>query len=259
MTQGTRYSPEVRERAVRMVFDHSNEHDSQWATIVSIAPSTYYEQKARQADPELLPPRIRRDEVLRPEIRRVFDANFQVYGVRKVWRQLNREGIVVARCTVERLMREMGLQGAVRGRKFIDRSLLNDLSRAAHRAVLIYCQGLLAEDVRPGLIIARQTFGEGVRFHPHLHAIVTGGGWSEGCTWQPIFGWDRPVLGKLFEAEVFRFLRKRELLSAERMELIRSWRHSGFNVYVGEAIGSGDRQTLEHVARYLLRAPVSLE
>ena len=87
-------------------------------TVLPIASSTYYEQKARQADPRLLPPRVQRDEALRPKIQRVFDANFQVYGVRKVWRQLNREGVVVARCTVERLMREMGLQGVVRGRKF---------------------------------------------------------------------------------------------------------------------------------------------
>jgi len=86
--------------------------------VLPIAPSTYYEQKVRQADPGRLPPRTHRDAVLRPEIRRVWDANFQVYGARKVWRQLNREGFEVARCTVERLMREMGLQGAVRGRKF---------------------------------------------------------------------------------------------------------------------------------------------
>ena len=82
-----------------------------------IAPSTYYEQKARQADPGLLPPRTQRDAVLRLDIRRVWEANFQVYGARKVWRQLHREGVEVARCTVERLMRGMGLQGAVRGKK----------------------------------------------------------------------------------------------------------------------------------------------
>jgi transposase InsO family protein len=86
--------------------------------VLPIAPSTYYEQKARQRDPGRLPPRARRDAELRLEIRRVWDANFQVYGVRKVWRQLNREGITVGRCTVERLMRELGLRGAVRGRKF---------------------------------------------------------------------------------------------------------------------------------------------
>jgi len=140
-----------------------------------------------------------------------------------------------------------------------DRSLLNNLSRAANRALLTYCQGLLGEDNRPGIIIVRQTFGEGARFHPHLHALATGGGWDADGLWRPIFGWDQPVLRKLFEVEVFRFLREKELLSVERMQLIRSWRHSGFGVHVGEAIGPGEREALGHVARYLLRAPVSLE
>ncbi len=85
--------------------------------VLPIAPSTYYEHKARQADPARLPARSKRDGFLRPEIQRVWDDNFQVYGARKVWRQLNREEIEVARCTVERLMRDMGLQGAVRGKK----------------------------------------------------------------------------------------------------------------------------------------------
>jgi len=87
-------------------------------SVLPIAPSTYYEMKARAADPERVPPRARRDAVLRASIRRVWDANRQVYGARKVWRQLRRERTVVARCTVERLMRGMGLQGAVRGRKY---------------------------------------------------------------------------------------------------------------------------------------------
>jgi putative transposase len=82
-----------------------------------IAPSTYYGHKARAAEPELLPPRVRRDAELSPEIRRVYDENFRVYGARKVWRQLGREQITVARCTVERLMRSLGLQGVVRGKK----------------------------------------------------------------------------------------------------------------------------------------------
>jgi len=86
--------------------------------VLPIAPSTYYEEKARQADPERLPRRAKRDAVLRDEIRRVWDANFQVYGANKVWRELSREGVAVARCTVERLMRGMGLEGAVRGRAF---------------------------------------------------------------------------------------------------------------------------------------------
>jgi putative transposase len=82
-----------------------------------IAPSMYYEHKVREADPVRLPPRLQRDRVLVPEIRRVHEDNFSVYGVRKVWRQLAREDFKVARCTVERLMRSLGLQGAVRGRK----------------------------------------------------------------------------------------------------------------------------------------------
>jgi transposase InsO family protein len=82
-----------------------------------IAPSLYYERKARQVDPERVPPRLQRDRVLLSEIRRVYDENFEVYGARKVWRQLGREDIVAARCTVERLMRSLGLQGVVRGRK----------------------------------------------------------------------------------------------------------------------------------------------
>ncbi len=86
--------------------------------VLPIAPSTYYGRKALQADPSLRSARARRDEALRREIQRVWKENFQVYGARKVWRQLNREGIAVARCTVERLMREMGLRGVMRGRRF---------------------------------------------------------------------------------------------------------------------------------------------
>ena len=86
--------------------------------MLPIAPSTYYDRKAQQANPDRVSNRTKRDASLRPEIRRVWDENFQVYGARKVWRQLNREEIPVARCTVERLMQDLGLSGAVRGRKF---------------------------------------------------------------------------------------------------------------------------------------------
>ena len=85
--------------------------------VLPIAPSTYHAHVARRADPAKASPRTRRDLVLMAQIRRVHEANFGVYGVRKVWRQLGREGIAVARCTVERLMRQMGLRGAVRGKE----------------------------------------------------------------------------------------------------------------------------------------------
>ena len=84
--------------------------------VLPIAPSTYHAYAARRADPNKLPARAKRDEALKAEIRRVFETNFRVYGVRKVWHQLAREGIAVARCTVVRLMRAMGLEGAVRGK-----------------------------------------------------------------------------------------------------------------------------------------------
>jgi putative transposase len=92
--------------------------------VLPIAPSTYHAHIARRANPERLPRRARRDAALKVEIRRVFDENFRVYGVRKIWRQLGREGIAVARCTVARLMRAMGLQGAVRGKPI--RTTLSD-------------------------------------------------------------------------------------------------------------------------------------
>ena len=82
---------------------------------VPIAPSTYWRHKAQQADPSRRSGRAHRDDVLRGHIQRVYDANEQVYGAEKVWRQLRREDIVAARCTVERLMRAMGLRGVVRG------------------------------------------------------------------------------------------------------------------------------------------------
>lgn len=84
--------------------------------VLPIAPSTYHAHQEVRRDPDRASARARRDAVLGEKIRRVYDANFQVYGARKVWRQLRREGEDVARCTVERLMTEMGLQGAVRGK-----------------------------------------------------------------------------------------------------------------------------------------------
>ena len=84
--------------------------------VLPIAPSTYHSHAARRADPLKASARACRDALLRGHVRRVWKENFRVYGVRKVWRQLGREGVCVARCTVARLMRTMGLQGVVRGK-----------------------------------------------------------------------------------------------------------------------------------------------
>ncbi|WP_112324390.1 IS3 family transposase [Oceanibium sediminis] len=206
-----KYSPEVRERAVRMVADNAGQHESRWSAILSIsskigcapqtlnewvkkaevdrgdragittemaekmkalerenrelkqaneilrkasayfcpggarppvqdiiafieehcdaigvepickhlpiAPSTFYDHMARRANPDLLSDRARRDMTLKPEIERVWEQNYKVYGVRKVWHQMRREGFDVARCTVARLMKDLGLEGIIRGKK----------------------------------------------------------------------------------------------------------------------------------------------
>jgi putative transposase len=86
--------------------------------VLPIAPSRYYELKAQTRDPQRRPARARHDQWLGEHIGRVWREHHEVYGVRKVWKQLAREGYVVARCTVARLMRRLGLAGVVRGRKF---------------------------------------------------------------------------------------------------------------------------------------------
>ncbi len=84
--------------------------------VLPIAPSTCHARVAQRVDPGKASARARRDAELRARIRQVFEANFAVYGVRKVWRQRGREGTAAARCTVARLMRQMGLRGVVRGK-----------------------------------------------------------------------------------------------------------------------------------------------
>ena len=84
--------------------------------VLPIAPSTYFAHAARRADPNLRSDRAKRDAELIPEVQRVYRENFEVYGVRNVWRQLRRERFDVARCTVERLMQRLGLQGVIRGK-----------------------------------------------------------------------------------------------------------------------------------------------
>jgi transposase InsO family protein len=105
---------------VRFLHDHRDQYGIEpMCAVLPIAPSTYYHQQRQVVEPTRRSPRAQRDDVLRVAIQRIWDANFQVYGPRKVWRELRREGVHVARCTVARLMRAMGLAGAVRGRAWI--------------------------------------------------------------------------------------------------------------------------------------------
>jgi transposase InsO family protein len=102
---------------IAFIDDHREAHGVEpICKVLPIAPSTYRCHVAKRRDPSRLSARAKRDEALKIEVRRVFEEDFRVYGVRKVWRQLRREGFDIARCTVARLMHRMGLQGAIRGK-----------------------------------------------------------------------------------------------------------------------------------------------
>jgi len=112
---------------VGFIDDHREEYGVEpICEVLPIAPSSYHAHKAKERDPSQRSDREVRDAALRPEIERVWKENFEVYGHRKVWRQLGREGVQVARCTVARLMRQMGLQGAIRGRRFKRTTLVDE-------------------------------------------------------------------------------------------------------------------------------------
>jgi putative transposase len=105
---------------VRFIDDHRATYGVEpICAVLPIAPSTYFRYGAQQRDATTRSARARRDDELRVEIRRIWEGNFQVYGPRKVWHELQRAGVDVARCTVERLMRDLGLAGAVRGRAWV--------------------------------------------------------------------------------------------------------------------------------------------
>jgi len=105
---------------VRFIDQHRDQYGVEpICAVLPIAPSTYFLRKVQEQDPSQRSARTRRDDELRAAIQRVWDDNHQVYGPKKVWKELRRHGVRVARCTVARLMREMGLRGAVRGRAWV--------------------------------------------------------------------------------------------------------------------------------------------
>ena len=103
---------------IQFMEDHRADHGVEpICRVLPIAPSTFYDHMAKRADPDLLSDRAKRDAELKPEIERVFEENLSVYGVRKVWHQMRREGFDMARCTVARWMRDIGIEGVVRDKK----------------------------------------------------------------------------------------------------------------------------------------------
>ncbi|MBB5217651.1 hypothetical protein HNQ49_004366 [Parapusillimonas granuli] len=129
--QNNKFSPEVRERFFRPggarprpeeVNAYIDQHRDLYGVepickMLQVAPSAYWRHAARCRNPERRSQRAKKDERLMVQIQRVWEQNFRVYGARKVWKQLNREGVTVARCTVERLMRRLGIEGVRRGKR----------------------------------------------------------------------------------------------------------------------------------------------
>jgi transposase InsO family protein len=104
---------------VSFIDEHRDEYGVEpICEMLPIAPSTFYEQMARRRDPDLRPAREKQDEQLKPEILRIWEENRCVYGAHKIWKQSHREGLSIARCTIERLMRDLGISGVRRGKKF---------------------------------------------------------------------------------------------------------------------------------------------
>jgi len=141
------------------------------------------------------------------------------------------------------------------------RELLGGLSRAAYETVkeLVTAAALEEKGFRPGVVSVVQTFGERANFHPHVHALVSRGGWTDSGEWLPVPYVDERAAEELFRHKVLALLRRRGLLSQGRIELLLSWRRSGFSVHNRVYVHPGDGRELEGLVRYMSRSPVSLK
>jgi len=139
------------------------------------------------------------------------------------------------------------------------RELLGDLCRAAWDTVREMLAAGAAEEIRPGMVAVVQTFGQRVNFHPHVHAIASRGGWRKDGTWVPVAYVDSGAAEKVFWHHVLSFWRKRGLIDEERVQLLLSWRHSGFSVHNSVVVEPEDPAAVERLIRYVMRAPVALE
>jgi hypothetical protein len=142
---------------------------------------------------------------------------------------------------------------------FRQRELLGDMSRLAYETVR-ELMAAAADDktLCPGMVTFIQAFGGRVNPHPHLHALVSRGGWAPSGEWVPVPYVDPKAAERLFRHKVLRFLRREEVLSQERLELLLSWRNSGFSVHNDVRLPAGDTKALEVLVRYMSRPAVSL-
>ncbi len=140
------------------------------------------------------------------------------------------------------------------------RELLGALSLAAYRTVeeLMAAAAVEEKGFQPGLVSVVQTFGDRATFHPHVHALASRGGWTASGEWIPLPCVDEGAAERLFRHKVLALLRRRGLLSQERIELLLSWRRSGFSAHNRVHVPAEDSQGLEALVRYMMRTPVSL-
>jgi hypothetical protein len=140
------------------------------------------------------------------------------------------------------------------------RELLGELSRAAAETAKELLAAAAGEEkgFRPGVVSVVQTFGDRANFHPHVHALVTRGGWDASGGWVPVPYVDEGSAEELFRHKLLALLRRRGLLSLERIELLLSWRRSGFSVHNRVHAHPDDGRDFEALVRYMMRSPVSL-
>jgi len=141
------------------------------------------------------------------------------------------------------------------------RELLGALCRAAWQTVCELIAEAAGEAVRPGMVAAVHTASSDLRWHPHVHAIASRGGWDRAGRWHPVARVDPRAAELLFRHKVLSLLLARDLLTDERIELLDSWKsgHTGFSAHNAVTVRAGDGGGLERLARYLLRPPLSLE
>jgi hypothetical protein len=141
------------------------------------------------------------------------------------------------------------------------RELLGALCRAAWQTVHELIAEAAGDEVLPGMVAAIHTASSDLRWHPHVHAIASRGGWDRAGGWHPVASVDPRAAELLFRHKVLSVLAARELLTEERIELLDSWKsgHTGFSAHNAVTVRAGDGGGLERLARYLLRPPLSLE
>ncbi len=140
------------------------------------------------------------------------------------------------------------------------RELLTELARAGYETVHeLMAAAVEDSNVRVGMVASIQTFSDNLKWNPHLHSIVSRGVWRDDGQWIPVPYIDTHAAEILFREKIFRLLQVHDLLSDERIKILRSWRRSGFSTDNDVYLYPSDTQALESLSRYIVRCPVSLQ